>query len=129
MKHELIYLLHFETALHHAQHYLGSTTNVCDRLESHAAGNGAKLTEVLFERNEHWRLAALWQLTDNSSRLALERRIKNHHNGTRYCPICNPDARNPIGTIDVPFYPITSHELRSGLTWQNHEQQPKPKPQ
>ena len=82
-----VYLLHFETKLAHAQHYLGSTDNLENRLACHRKGNGARLMAVVTALGITWRLARTWP-----GDRALERRLKRRKEGRRLCPICNPRA-------------------------------------
>ena len=82
-----VYLLHFETKLAHAQHYLGSTDNLEARLNCHRQGNGARLMAVVAQQDIPWRLARTW-----AGDRALERRLKHRKEGPRLCPICNPHA-------------------------------------
>jgi predicted GIY-YIG superfamily endonuclease len=78
-----VYLIHFDTPLHHARHYLGWTTNLKARLEAHRRGNGARLMEVITEAGITWRLARTWE-----GGRELERHLKRQKNSPRFCPIC-----------------------------------------
>jgi hypothetical protein len=85
----IIYLLHFDTKLHHAQHYLGCTGgSLRDRMRRHATGNGARLVEVITQAGITWRIARTWRGNWNT-----EKKLKRQHNSPRFCPICN--ARVP----------------------------------
>lgn len=78
-----IYLIHFDSPLAHARHYLGYTKNLAQRLEAHRAGTGARLMQVVTERGIGWQLARTWQggRTD-------ERKLKNRKKASQLCPIC-----------------------------------------
>ena len=81
-----IYLLHFDKPIsehHTAQHYLGYSANLEARLEEHAKGKGARLTQVAIERNIGWTVA----VTAEGDRTR-ERQVKNNNNLKQYCPIC-----------------------------------------
>jgi predicted GIY-YIG superfamily endonuclease len=82
-----VYLLHFDRPLHHAQHYMGWTTNLEQRLHAHETGNGSRLMEVVSNAGITWRLAKTWE-----GPRALERKLKRQHHGPRLCPICNGGA-------------------------------------
>jgi predicted GIY-YIG superfamily endonuclease len=56
-----VYLLHFETPLHHAQHYIGYAEHVERRLEHHRNGTGARLLQVCNERGITYTLARTWE--------------------------------------------------------------------
>lgn len=109
-----LYLIHFDDALHHAKHYLGSSDDVLQRLAAHARGTAARLTEVLREQEMPWKVAAIWQITDPTiTPRNLERKLKNRNNGPKLCPVCNPAARPPKGTIQIPILPLTDKDLRN----------------
>lgn len=108
-----LYLIHFADAFHHARHYTGITVNLKTRLYQHANGIGARLTQVLFEQNKHWMLAAVW----TEATRANERFIKNQHGAKPFCPICSPLHRKaPKPAIWYPItsipFPTTSIELK-----------------
>ncbi len=79
----IVYLIHFEKPLHHAKHYLGSTTDLAARLSDHRSGNGARLMEVIAQAGIGWSVVRIWK----GSR-QIERRIKNRKAATRLCPVC-----------------------------------------
>lgn len=80
----IIYLIHFETSIHHARHYLGFTTDLRARLKKHRKGNGARLMSVVKKKDIEWRCVRTW-----IGPRRLERKLKNQHNGPRLCPVCN----------------------------------------
>ncbi len=81
----VIYLLHFDMPLGHAQHYMGWTADLDTRLVRHASGHSAVLTEVFRSKRIGFTLARCWRGTRDA-----ERRLKRRHNGRRLCPICSP---------------------------------------
>ena len=83
-----VYLLHFDTPLHHAQHYMGFTDNLEARLLHHRGGTGARLMEVLREHNIGFSLVRTWDGDRNK-----ERRLKKWKNGRQLCPVCREAAR------------------------------------
>lgn len=78
-----VYLLHFDRPYKHAAHYTGWTTNLPDRLWQHEIGRGARLMEVVLLAGIGWQLARTWDADR-----AFERRLKNRHGASKYCPIC-----------------------------------------
>jgi len=98
-----VYILHFQQPLHHAKHYVGSTTDIVGRVKKHATGDGARLTAVVKENGGHFRVAALFQPTRSESIRLLEIVLKRKKNACKYCPICNPDAIAPAGMIAIPI--------------------------
>jgi len=86
------YLLHFERPIspaHTCQHYLGWAEDVGARLADHAAGRGARLTQVALERGIGWALARTWAGETRRD----ERRHKTGAHGARLCPICREAGR------------------------------------
>jgi predicted GIY-YIG superfamily endonuclease len=87
-----VYLLHFERPIspaHTAQHYLGWGADIPARLAEHAAGGGARLTQVALERGIGWQLARTWPGEGRTD----ERRHKLGAHGARLCPICRRAGR------------------------------------
>lgn len=81
------YLIHFETPLHHARHYLGYADDIARRLRQHRAGRGARLMAVVSEQGIDWQCVRVWVGEDRH----FERRLKNRHESPRLCPVCRGD--------------------------------------
>lgn len=112
-----LYLIHFAEPLHHAQHYLGSSYNLYERLSAHANGRGAKLTKALWENAHTWTLAAVYMPKPRTVAdiFTLERRAKQRHHSSAYCPLCDPDHKQPPGCIRYPLpFSLDSTSLRKG---------------
>ena len=89
------YLLHFDVKIGNpdnprgqAQHYLGSCKHLPTRMQQHLRGEGARLTQVLRERNIGFVIARVWP-----GDRAFERKLKRRKAGPRLCPICRKAAR------------------------------------
>ncbi len=85
-----VYLLHFEEPIspnHTAQHYMGYSDNLDDRLYEHLHYPAPRLMQVAKERGIRWALARTW-----SGDRTKERRLKNWKNAPRLCPICQGKA-------------------------------------
>jgi predicted GIY-YIG superfamily endonuclease len=105
----IVYLIHFETPLKHARHYLGFTnSDLEDRLARHRAGGGSKLMRAIKEAKINWSVVRTWE-GENVDR-NFERRLKNRKQTHVFCPICRgskpvidlkTDAFTP--TKEVPF--------------------------
>lgn len=87
---KFLYLIHFAEKRHHAQHYLGCSYNLYERLVAHANGRGAKLTKALWEDKQDWQLAAIFipKPSMKCGIFELETRAKQRHNSIAYCPVC-----------------------------------------
>ena len=85
----MVYLLHFDTPLKHARHYLGFADNVDERLERHRAGNGSRLMAVIAEAGITWQLVRTW-----TGDRKFERLLKSRRNAPKLCPICAGEAAN-----------------------------------
>lgn len=84
----MIYLIHFDTPLHHANHYVGFVDGdqnaVNTRLAEHRAGHGAKILAACNQRGITYKVVRT--MPGNRAR---ERQIKNTHQTRAYCPICS----------------------------------------
>lgn len=89
------YLLHFDTPLAHARHYLGYARDIDARIAAHTAGQGARLMAVCKERGIGFQLVRVWP---GANRLD-ERKLKNRKNGPALCPRCHPPKKG------TPCYP------------------------
>jgi predicted GIY-YIG superfamily endonuclease len=86
-----VYVLHFEPAYKHAQHYVGWTEgDVVERVAVHLRGRGSPLVRAAVEAGVDVQLAATYQGTRY-----LERRLKSWHNTGRFCAICR-EHRNHL---------------------------------
>lgn len=100
-----VYLIHLDTPLAHAQHYIGFAFDIHQRVQAHSKGQGARMLQVCVERGITFRLARTWQGMGRT----WERRLKNRRNARILCPVCNPTAENyptqrrPKDAIPCPF--------------------------
>lgn len=79
-----VYLIHFQTALRHARHYVGFAHRLQDRLTHHKQGSGARILQVCNERGIGYDLARTWEGKGRD----FERKLKRCKNAARYCPVC-----------------------------------------
>ncbi|MCC6630069.1 MAG: hypothetical protein IT340_22040 [Chloroflexi bacterium] len=82
----VVYLLHFDHRLSHAQHYLGATTRRLGvRLTEHLAGyrHGSKLVAAVVAAGIGVRVARVWP-----GLYGQERRLKRWKKSRQLCPIC-----------------------------------------
>lgn len=96
-----VYLLHFETKLGRAGHYIGyAETSILERCEEHEVtictppepgetkwkkhGPGAKIMGVINYYQIKWVLARPWTSKDR----AWERRLKQQKKAHYFCPVC-----------------------------------------
>ena len=86
-----VYLICFDQPFKHARHYMGWASDVHERIEQHAAGQGARLMEVVTDAGITWRVTITWQ----GSRF-LERRLKNRKNAPGLCPRCRYQATGKV---------------------------------
>jgi predicted GIY-YIG superfamily endonuclease len=81
------YLLHFDSPIspnHTAQHYLGFSADLSERITQHKEGSGSRLCAVAKERGIAFTVARTWE-----GDRAVERKLKAQKNSPRLCPICN----------------------------------------
>jgi len=96
----MVYLLHFDRPLCHAQHYIGYTESAETlpiRLDHHAHGRGASIMRAVTVAGINWHVVRVWPEADRS----FERRLKDQKNSARLCPVCN--ILLDI-SLDVPLY-------------------------
>ena len=83
----MLYLIHFDRKLHHAQHYIGFARDAKTfprRIEHHRRGSGARLMAAVVAAGIDFQVVRVWDDGDRNE----ERRLKNRHNGPRLCPHC-----------------------------------------
>lgn len=110
-----VYVLHFDTPLAHAQHYVGMTNNLRQRLTAHASGHGASITAELFDRSLPWTLTGLFQTTPTNAR-RVERQLKESKNISRYCDLCTPDHGSPPGSKSYPLTEVPYAKRSTEIT-------------
>lgn len=80
----MIYLIHFDTKLHHTQHYLGWVEHDLEkRFKLHCSGGGAKILRRCNEMGIDYKIVATFEGDRN-----LERLIKKRKNLKSICPCC-----------------------------------------
>ncbi len=86
-----VYLLHFKNLYYHAQHYLGSTTDLDRRMAQHRGGTGSPLVAAIVNQDDNdFVLARTWP-----GGRPLERQLKNRKNGRKLCPLCSRVEETP----------------------------------
>ncbi len=86
-----VYLVHFARPHHGAQHYMGFSTNVPERVKAHRAGQGAPLLAAVTRRGIPWRVVRIWRGKDGF----FEQRLKRSFALRDLCPACSgPHAHN-----------------------------------
>jgi hypothetical protein len=79
-----VYLLHLESKLKHAGHYLGSAEDVSRRLTDHAKGEGSKMMAAVVREGIAFKLARRWDNVPRWFEAKLHRRKENPY----FCPVC-----------------------------------------
>jgi predicted GIY-YIG superfamily endonuclease len=88
-----VYLLHFDTPIAHAKHYMGMARDIQARTNKHARGTSkARIMDVLFTRNIGFLIARVWVCDTLKEAYELERRLKRAGGKSRMCPICKEQA-------------------------------------
>lgn len=81
----MVYLIHFQEKLHHAQHYIGFVEDdLMQRIELHLSNRGAKLLAAVNNHGIRWQVVRVWLEGDRS----FERKLKNCKKSRCFCPIC-----------------------------------------
>lgn len=82
-----VYTLYLDPPPDHARHHTGFGQDLEARLDAHARGEGARLTQVQLERGGTWRPAAAGPGTRDREAPLKER------GATRRCLICRDEAQ------------------------------------
>ena len=93
-----IYLLHFARRINPtrpARHSVSDAEDIAQRLAEHAAGRGARLTQVAIERGITWEVARTWDGPDADR--TRERQMKRWKHSPRLCPVCRASGRSRGG--------------------------------
>lgn len=85
-----VYVLHFEQALGHQQHYAGCCNELEERLAAHRKGRGAVLTARLKRAGLGFVVGAQWEFATFLEARRAERRVKKAGSARR-CGVCNPE--------------------------------------
>jgi len=83
----VVYLIHFEKKLGHAQHYIGFTQSIKhlpSRFKHHQTGNGSRLLNALNQKEIPYKIVRIWEGVDR----AFERKLKNWKKSRLLCPEC-----------------------------------------
>ena len=81
----MVYLIHFQSKLHHAQHYIGFVeTDLLHRIELHLSNKGAKLLAAVNNHGIEWKVVRVWLEGDRR----MERKLKNYKKARCFCPVC-----------------------------------------
>lgn len=84
-----VYLIHFARRFRRAQHYLGFSTNIPQRVKAHRAGRGAPLLAAVTGKGIAWRVVRVWKRKDGY----FEQELKRKHALRDLCPTCSgPNA-------------------------------------
>lgn len=89
----MVYLIHFDEKLAHAQHYLGFSirTDIGKRIKEHQGkgrSKGAKIMAAVNAAKIGWSVVRIWENADRN----FERLLKKRKNTSKFCPICHPES-------------------------------------
>lgn len=81
----MVYLIHFNSPLKHANHYIGFVKgNLNNRIIKHRNGTGAKILKAANDKGIDWKVVRTWKEGDRN----LERKLKNQKKTRCLCPVC-----------------------------------------
>jgi hypothetical protein len=81
----MVYLIHFEEKLHHAQHYIGFVDkNLKQRIKKQQRNKGAKLLVAVNRKGIPWEVVSVWEEGNRE----LERRLKKGKKSRCFCSVC-----------------------------------------
>jgi len=114
-----IYIIHLDTPLHHARHYIGFTTDIWQRFETHATGQGSPYLRAALIEGCVFRVVRL--IEGDRTR---ERILKNRHGAAVFCPICSGEGMLIIGeelTVPDGLIAVPGCKLPSGRVCIAHD--------
>lgn len=79
----VVYLLHLNRKFKHAQHYLGTTSNLNERIARHRAGRGSAMLRAAANAGIGFKLARKWP----HSSFLTEQKLKAIPR-KKLCPLC-----------------------------------------
>lgn len=82
----MVYLIHFETKLSHAQHYIGwcADGDLQKRFRKHLKGQGANILAACLKAGIKFDIVRTYPGKDRT----FERKLKNYHKSKQLCLIC-----------------------------------------
>lgn len=105
-KNPVVYLLHLQFPLAHAQHYVGYSDYLEARLAHHRNGSGSDFLRAVSEERIEFLPVVLYIGADRH----FERLLHNTHNTAAYCPICTHER---LHVFRPPGYLVTSPRSRA----------------
>ena len=116
-----VYLLHFDQPIGdphknrgQAQHYVGCSSQLQQRLTNHAHGRTARIVSAVISQGIEWELAAVG-VTHRRGMRKIERQVKSWKSARAFCPLCGGSGKLP-GTTPYPVellgFPLRSDLLR-----------------
>jgi hypothetical protein len=135
-----VYLCCFEPRLGHAGHYLGSAAVLPNRLNVHAAGNGARLVMRALEAGCKVSVVRIWVTETEKEAKTFEASFKHHggkspnsrngRHGARtslatFCPIHCPPGRDAAHQKPLPLQWLAGQPAPEGwIPWADTEEPP-----
>lgn len=94
------YLIHADSPLHHAQHYIGYSDCIASRIEDHKKSKGSRLVAAFNRSGISWSVVRIWPSQDRS----FERKLHRGKNSGKWlCPICREHMHlKVVTTIKEP---------------------------
>lgn len=105
-KRPVVYLIHLDSPLCHARHYIGYSDYLEARLAHHENGTGSKFLRAVASIGIKFHAVALYVGADRH----FERLLHNTHNTATYCPIC---AGAKVRTFRPSGYLVTEPKIRA----------------
>lgn len=95
LKRGTVYLLHFHSPYHHANHYVGCTERDVEiRLHEHETGQGSHLVKAVVEAGIDFELARYWEVDEGCWQL--EGWLRYMKKNSRFCPVCCGDKASHV---------------------------------
>jgi predicted GIY-YIG superfamily endonuclease len=95
-----VYLIHMDSPVlrAHAQHYIGWSTDVFERLFQHRRNRALASWKCATSAASGYKIARVWKGQNRS----FERKLKNRKNARRLCPVCSGQAARKLPMARAP---------------------------
>lgn len=84
-----VYLIHLESPIAHARHYIGWSRFLKQRIRHHRQGTGARFLAEAVRRGIAFDVVRKWKNADGN----FERKLKNRKKARKLCPVCRKEGK------------------------------------
>lgn len=79
-----VYLIHLDSPISHARHYIGWSRYLKKRIDHHRRGTGSRFLAAAVRLGINFEVVRKWKNADGE----FERKLKNRKKARTLCPVC-----------------------------------------